>query len=97
MSWFITVKGMRYRSGTEIVSQILEIVNGSGSKGETQTKIMYKAFLSYGQLKQYLTILADNDLLRYDGETHTFKTTEKGLRFLEAYNHIDQALKEQQI
>jgi predicted transcriptional regulator len=79
---------MRYGSGTEIVSQILEIANGSGSEGETETKTIYKTFLNYGLLKDYLKTLIDQDLIRYDGETYTFKTTEKGLLFLEAYNHI---------
>jgi predicted transcriptional regulator len=57
---------------------------------------MYNAFLSYAQLKEYLTVLTDNDLLRYDLDSHTFKTTEKGLRFLETYNHMDDLIKEQQ-
>ena len=38
---------MKYRSRTEIVSNILEAANG----GVTKTKIMYKAFLSYNQLQ----------------------------------------------
>jgi len=39
---------MKYRSRTEIVSRILDAANG----GATKTKIMYKAFLSYAQLKE---------------------------------------------
>jgi predicted transcriptional regulator len=81
---------MRYRSRTDIISQILEAANGGDA---TKTKMMYKAFLSYSQMKEYLTILTDNDLLRYDQETHTFKTTEKGLRFLEIYNQIGDVIK----
>jgi PleD family two-component response regulator len=49
---------------------------------------MYKVFLSYEQLKQYLTILTDNYLLRYDEETQTLKITEKGVWFLQIYNEI---------
>jgi predicted transcriptional regulator len=85
-----------HRSRTEIVIRILEIVSGAGSDGFTKYKIMYNAFLSYAQLKEYLTVLTDNDLLRYDLDSHTFKTTEKGLRFLETYNHMDDLIKEQQ-
>ena len=44
---------MKYRSRTEIVSNILDATNG----GATKTKIMYTAFLSFGQLKEYLSIL----------------------------------------
>jgi predicted transcriptional regulator len=50
---------------------------------------MYKANLSYAQLKKYLIVLTENNFLRYDLDTQTFKTTEKGLRFLETYNQID--------
>jgi predicted transcriptional regulator len=44
---------MKYRSRTEIVGNILDAANG----GATKTKIMYKAFLSYVQLKEYLSVL----------------------------------------
>ena len=86
-----------HRSRTEIVIRILEVVNGSGSDGFTKYKIMYNAFLSYAQLEGYLTVLTDKDLLRYDLNSHTFKTTEKGRRFLETYNQMDDLIKEQQI
>ena len=56
---------------------------------------MYRAFLSYKQLKEYLILLTETDLLRYDKHTQTFKTTEKGLRFLDIYNQMDEMLKVQ--
>jgi len=52
---------------------------------------MYKAFLSYNQLKDYLSILIENNLLEYLG-TRTFKTTEKGLKFLKTHNEIGELL-----
>lgn len=70
---------MKYRSRTEIASHILEAANG----GATKTKIMYKAFLSYSQLREYLGMLIDNDLLSND-VVGIFKTTSKGFRFLDA-------------
>jgi predicted transcriptional regulator len=76
---------MRYRSRTDIISEILDVANGGSA---TRTKIMYKAYLSYGQLKEYLSVLTDNGLLSYDAHTQTFKTTEKGLRLLGAYNQM---------
>jgi predicted transcriptional regulator len=93
---------MRYRSRTDIITQILEIVNdGSNSFGDrsgvSKTKIMYKAFLSHNQLKEYLMILTESGLLRYDGQTRMFKTTEKGLRFLNAYAQINQLMNEHEI
>jgi predicted transcriptional regulator len=91
---------MSSRSKSEIVSQILEAANrGSGAGGDdcaTKTEIMYKVFLSHEQLKEYLMILTESDLLRYDGETHTYKTTEKGIRFLDTLNRMDEMIKVQE-
>jgi predicted transcriptional regulator len=58
------------------VGNILDAANG----GATKTKIMYIAFLSYWQLREYL-----------EG-TQTYKTTEKGLNFLKIYNEIRELL-----
>ena len=83
---------MTYRSRMDIVSKILQVANGGGA---AKTKIMYSAFLSYSQMKEYLMMLTQNDLLSYDLDTRTFKTTEKGLRFLEVYNQMDGMIKAQ--
>ena len=80
---------MKYRSRTEIVGMILDGANGGASK----TKIMYKAFLSYVQLKEYLSVLVENNLLQYIDGTQTYKTTEKGLNFLKMHNEIGELLK----
>jgi predicted transcriptional regulator len=91
---------MRYRSRTEIVTRILEVVNeGSsfGNGGVSKTTIMFKASLSHIQLHQYLMMLTESDLLRYDGQTHTFKTTEKGLSLIRAYDQMGQIIKEREI
>jgi len=62
----------------------LEAANG----GATKTKIMYKAFLSYAQLREYLSVLIANNLLDYIEGSQTYKTTEKGLNFLKMNNEI---------
>ena len=77
---------MKYRSRTEIVSNILNAANG----GATRTKIMYKAFLSYSQLKEYLSVLVENNLLESQEGTQTYKTTEKGLIFLKTNNEMEE-------
>ena len=79
---------MKYRSRTEIVSMILEAANG----GATKTKIMYKAFLSYAQLKEYLSVLIENNLLEYLEGNQGYKTTEKGFNFLKMHNEIGELL-----
>ena len=75
---------MKYRSRTEIAAQILEAADG----GATKTRIMYKAFLSYAQLKEYLTVLLENELLTLDQKTQTYRTTDKGQKFLKIYTQI---------
>ena len=75
---------MKYRSRTDITSQILESANG----GSTKTKIMYKAFLSYAQLQDYLAVLIENGLLEHNHEDQIYKTTDKGTRFLKVYNQL---------
>ena len=79
---------MGNRSRTEIVSNILDAANG----GVTKTKIMYKAYLSYNQLREYLSVLIENNLIEYINGTQTYKTTEKGLHFLKMYNEMAELL-----
>ena len=75
---------MKYRSRTEIVAMILQ----SARSGSTKTRIMYKAYLSYTQLKEYLRFLQDNDLIKYEEGTQLYRITAKGRHFLEAYDEI---------
>ena len=79
---------MKYRSRTEIVSMILEAANGSATK----TRIMYKAFLSYAQLKEYLSVLIENNLLEYLEGSQVYKTSEKGFNLLKMHNEIGELL-----
>jgi predicted transcriptional regulator len=82
---------MTVRNRIEIISQILEVANGGVT---SKTKIMARANLSYIQLRNYLITLSDKELLSYDLDTHTFKTTEKGLKFLKVYSQLDQLAKD---
>jgi predicted transcriptional regulator len=79
---------MKNRSRTEIVAIILDSANG----GDTKTKIMYSGFLSFGQLKEYLSLLIENNLIEYHEGTKIFRTTEKGLKFLKMHNEIGELL-----
>jgi predicted transcriptional regulator len=81
---------MGNRSRTEIVDSILDAA--ANKEGETKTKIMYFAFLSYNQLNEYLSTLLENNLIEYLDGTKTFKTTEKGLHFLKMHNEIKKLL-----
>jgi predicted transcriptional regulator len=79
---------MNYRSRTEIVAMILDSANG----GATKTKMMYKVMLTYNQLKNYLSILVENNLIEYQDGTQTYKTTEKGLNLLKIHNEMTELL-----
>ena len=81
---------MGNRSRTEIVDSILDAAKNG--EGETKTKIMYFAFLSYNQLNDYLSVLIETNLIEYLDGTKTFKTTEKGLHFLKMHNEIKKLL-----
>ena len=75
---------MKNRSRTELASNILEAANG----GATKTKIMYRAFLSYAQLKEYLAMLTQNGLLVHDVEGERYRTTSNGIKFLESSRQL---------
>lgn len=70
------------RDKHDIVLDILKIAKG----GKRKTQIMYKAKLSYDQLKAYLELLNDRGLLESnDGFYHT---TSKGLDYIKTYEEI---------
>ena len=75
---------MKYRSRSEIVSMILE----SAVSGATKTKIMYRAYLSYSQLKEYLAYMEGNDFLKYEEGVQLYRITEKGRKLMRLYEEI---------
>lgn len=75
---------MKYRSRTEIVEMILQ----AAREGATKTRIMYKAYLSYTQVKEYLSFLLENDLVKYEEGSQIYRITEKGIHFLQVYGEI---------
>ena len=68
------------------------ILDAATKGGETKTKIMYFAFLSYNQVKEYLSVLIENNLIEYLDGAKTYKTTEKGLYYLQMHNEIRKLL-----
>lgn len=70
------------RDKHDIVLDILKIARG----GKRKTQIMYKAKLTYGQLKVYLELLNDRGLL--ESNDGLFHTTSKGLDFIRTYEEI---------
>ncbi|MFY9798661.1 MAG: winged helix-turn-helix domain-containing protein [Candidatus Nitrosopolaris sp.] len=78
---------MKYRSRSEIVSLLLDAANGGGA---TKTKLMYKAYLSFNQLREYLSLLVENGLIEYEEGMRTYRSTEKGIRLLQIQNTMDE-------
>lgn len=73
---------VRRRDKHEIVLDILKIARG----GKRKTHIMYKAKLSYNQLKAYLELLNDRGFL--ESNNGFYCTTRKGLDFIKTYEGI---------
>ena len=79
---------MKHRTEEEIAALILEAVVNTNRA--TQTIIMYKAYLSYAQLKRFLSSLLEKGLIDYAKEDRLYTITEKGMHFLQVYNQLNQ-------
>lgn len=79
------------RDKMEIMAEILHIA----AEGALKTQIMYSANLSYTQLKNYLGLMLELDLLEKTEENKRdiYESTDKGLDFLERYRQIAKLLK----
>ena len=77
-----------------IMAEILEIA----MEGVLKTQVMYKANLSFAQLNEYLRFLLDLKLLELTGsnQRNVYKTTSKGVRYLESYKKIRELLKKEE-
>ena len=79
---------MKHRSKEEIAALVLEaIVN---THRPTQTMIMYKAYLTHVQLKEFLASLMEKGLIEYHKLERIYTITEKAIHFLEVYNQLNQ-------
>lgn len=58
------------------------------NEGATKTHIMYRAYMSYSQLTEYLELLESRRLIVYDVQSQIYKLTERGLRFINVYEKI---------
>jgi predicted transcriptional regulator len=78
-----------------IIAHMLSTINDSGSDGANKTSIMYKSFLSYAQLKEYLSFMVEEGLVeeiphQFSGnEKIVYKITEKGLHLLRVSQEIE--------
>ena len=84
-----SVTGWGNRGWLEIVDFILVVCKN----GAIKTHIMYKCNLNSEQIQKYLQFLVECKMLEIIQESakskrYTYKTTELGRKYIEAYNHI---------
>lgn len=64
----------------------------AASSGATKTRIMYGAFLSYAQMRDYLDFMTAKNLLTYDDSTSRYTLTENGTKLLHTYEGISEMI-----
>jgi len=90
LSRWVETESKRRRDRLYIIAEILEIAR----EGVLKTQVMYRANLSFSQLNEYLNLLVQIGLLeeiKRNGRK-MYKTTRKGLNYLERYKEIVQLL-----
>ena len=55
-------------------------------------RIMYETYIPYNQLKQYLTMMIQNELIVYSKEEKVFRITDYGMHVLKLYGEMDKLL-----
>ena len=81
-----------YRNSTQIVSEIVTLVESSGQEGIQITPLCQKANLAHSRLRNFLTTLTGSGLINkisYDGK-NTFVITDKGRLYLEEYKRFSE-------
>ena len=83
----------RRRDRLLIMAEILEVA----LEGALKTQMMYRANLSFAQLNEYLKLLLDMKMLEIpeNSEKKIYKTTSKGMRYLQSYREIHDLLRKE--
>jgi predicted transcriptional regulator len=66
----------------DIIAMILDTLNFA------RGQIVLNRFLSPDQLHDYFTVLIENGMLTYEKHNQTYKTSHKGMYFLQIYNQV---------
>ena len=86
---------VKRRDRHRIIADILNVAKA----GKLKTQIMYNANLSFAQTEEYLSFLLERNLLELMSEHHNpknrnvYKTTSKGVDYLNVYKDLTNALK----
>ena len=76
---------VKNRSRNDRFSDILESARG---RGVIKTRITEEASISFDQLKEYLSVLIERNLLELIPDQALYRTTDKGLKYLNAYHKM---------
>jgi predicted transcriptional regulator len=89
----VSLKARRYRVNrkdrSQSISSILELLNGQPLR---QSSIAQKSGLTYKQVKKYVILLRHCNLVYYNEQDSTYKTTAKGLHYLNLQNNMVELL-----
>ena len=78
----------KHRTRLKILANILSVI--SENHGVKKTQIMYRAYLSYSLLVQYLTDLTEARLIVCE-YNKCYKLTENGINFLKEFHKYDKS------
>jgi predicted transcriptional regulator len=79
---------MQNRQKYEMVRDILTSANG----GATISQIMFKAYISHSQARQYLSMLVESGYVEFDAIDRNYRTTAQGLEYLAAIQNLSDTL-----
>jgi predicted transcriptional regulator len=83
-----TSERMKHRSRTEIIDSMLRSIRA----GTKKTHIMYEAYISFAQLKEYLRVLEERELISFEEDSGLYRITNRGLRYMNAYDEISELI-----
>jgi len=82
---------MQNRQKDEILRDIL----GSANGGAGISQIMFRAFITHSQAKGFLAELSRMEMVQYSGPERLYRTTQRGLKYLDRFNEISDMLQVQ--
>jgi predicted transcriptional regulator len=79
---------MRYRTPNEIYASIL-IAAGSGKRMRL-TKLIFDCYIPHSAAIKFTATLVQSGLLEFDRLDRVFRTTDKGFKYLELHNEMNE-------
>ena len=80
----------RIRSESEKISNILRSVRNR--PGTRITQIMFETCIPHNQLKEYLAMMIQKELIIYIKEEKTLRITDYGMHVIKLYDEMDRLL-----